>query len=66
MKEASEEEDIDAKKGKGKGKGEVFCYGMMKTIINCSDALTLCQYDPPVKSYDQIKFWCDVPIVITM
>ena len=23
----------------------------------------ICQYDPPVKSYDQIKFWCDVPIV---
>ena len=43
------------------------CNAHCKGLAKCSSyALTLCQYDPPVKSYDQIKFWCDVPIVITM
>ena len=38
-----------------------------KDLAKCSsDALTLCQYDPPVKSYEQIKFLADFPIVITM
>ena len=32
-----------------------------------SDVLTtLCQWDFLVKSYAQIKCWCDIPIVITM
>ena len=31
-----------------------------------SDALVLGQLDPPVKSYDKIKFLADFPIVITM
>ena len=36
-------------------------------LAKCSsDALALCQYNLSVKSYNQLKFWREVPIVITM
>ena len=38
-----------------------------KDLAKCSsDALVLGQLGPPVKSYDQIKFLADFPIVITI
>ena len=51
----------------------LFCckYGQVgypwNDLAKCnSEALTLCQWDPPVKSYNQISFLPDFPIVITM
>ena len=45
--------------------GQVAC--PWKDLAKCSsDGLVLGQKDPPVKSYDQIKFLADFPIVITM
>ena len=37
-----------------------------KILQKCSsDALVLGQKDPPVKSYDQVKFLSDLPFVIS-
>ena len=43
--------------------GQVGC--PRKDLAKCSsDALTLDQHDPPVKGYDQIKFWYTIPIIV--
>ena len=55
---------LDPPRGRAKY-GQIGC--PWKDLAKCClDALVLGQQDPPVKSYDQIQFLADFPIVITM